>query len=203
MDAQPIRPSRWWYGAATLIFVAGTALAVDWIARSIFWLDSGLQRVIIPGRGELTLQQPGDYQIYYEFRSVVGDRVFMTGEDVPELECHLGPKGSNGKVELDPVAVTTNYDLGSRAGKAILGFRIDQPGDYTLSASYPHGRSGPDIVLAVSRGRAANLLFAVLGGIATASAAFAIAVIIVIAAAMKRSKAKKLAQASQASSQTR
>lgn len=195
MDAQAIRPSRWWYGAAALIFVAGTGASVAILVRVILGMNSGFQRLVVPGQGEISIKDGGSYQVFYEHHSVIGDRVFMTGEDYPNLECQLAPKGSSAKVPLAPAFGTTTYELGGHAGKAILGFRVDRPGVYVLSAHYPAGRSGPDIVLAVGQMNIAGTALTIFGSIAGILASFFLAVVIVIVTAVKRSKAKSLSPA--------
>jgi hypothetical protein len=190
MNGQPIRPSRWWYGVALLVLLAGSALSIVFIVRNIVRMSSGLQRVVVPGEGEIALKARGRYEIYYEHHSAIGDRVFMTGEDFPGLECRLVPKGSIVKVPLAPTSGTTTYEWGGHAGKAILGFRIDRPGEYVLSASYPRGRAGPDIVLAVGQGSVGGTLLAIFGGLAGIFGSFIVAVVIVGVTLVKRSKAK-------------
>jgi hypothetical protein len=191
MDAQPIRPSRWWYGAAAVVLVAGAAICIALIFRIVTQMEKGVQRVIVPGQGELALQEPGSYEIYYEYRTTVGDRVFMTGEELPELECHLVAKGTNAKVALAAASASTSYELGSHAGKSLFGFDIRRPGTYILSAAYPRGRLGPDIVLAVGRETAGGVLAGIFGSLAALFGSFVTALIIVIVTALKRSKAKQ------------
>jgi hypothetical protein len=198
MDAQAIRPSRWWYGAAAFVLAAGAAICIALTFRIVMQMEKGVQRVIVPGQGELALQEPGSYEIYYEYRSTVGDRVFMTGEDLPELECHLVAKGTNAKVALAPASASTSYEFGGHAGKSLFGFEIRQPGNYVLSAAYPRGRAGPDIVLAVGRETAGGVLAAIFGSLAALFGSFAIAVVIVVVTVVKRSKAKKQAAPAQA-----
>lgn len=39
-------------------------------------------QVVVPGSSNITLSQPGKYTIFYEYRSVVGNRIYSTGEEV-------------------------------------------------------------------------------------------------------------------------
>ncbi len=66
----PIRPSRYWYLiAGGLLAAAVTCLTVAVIG--MFSWDRQIQdfqRVPVPGQGEITLTQPGEYVLYVETR---------------------------------------------------------------------------------------------------------------------------------------
>jgi len=66
----PIRPSRYWYLiAGGLLAAAVTCLMVAVIG--MFSWDRQIQdfqRVPVPGQGEITLTQPGEYVLYVETR---------------------------------------------------------------------------------------------------------------------------------------
>ena len=40
-------------------------------------------QVVVPDSSNITLSQPGKYTIFYEYRSVVGNRIYSTGEGIP------------------------------------------------------------------------------------------------------------------------
>ena len=49
-------------------------------------------QVIVPGSGDITLQQTGKYTIFYEYRSVVGNRIYSTGENIPGIIVNITSK---------------------------------------------------------------------------------------------------------------
>ncbi len=191
MIEEEIRPSRWYYGLAGLVFVAGWVLFALFLFKNLSGLSDKLQQVVVPGNVELTLSQPGKYTIYYEYRSVVGTRIFSTAESLPGLECHLLSKATGSSMPLSPVTASSSYTVGGRSGVAVLDFAIDRAGVYELSAGYPEGREGPEVVLAIGQGFAARIVIAVFGGLAIVFGSMAAAVVIAVITLIKRTKAKR------------
>ena len=191
MDDQRITPSRWYYALAALVFVAGWVLFALFLYKNLSGMGAKLQQVVAPGEANLTLREPGHYTIFYEYRSVVGDRVYATNESLSGLECVVVSKGTSAKVVLWPSAINSNYEFGGRSGRSVLEFNIDQPGVYALTAAYPQGQPGPEVVLAVGKDFTAGLLTTVFGSIALVFGAIGIALAIALVTLIKRSKAKK------------
>lgn len=191
MDDQKISPSHWYYALAGVVFVAGWVLFALLLIKSLSGLGAKLQQVVVPGEADITLRERGEYRIFYEYQSVVGNRVYSTEENLSGLKCDLVSKATNSKIALSPSSVNSTYELDGRSGKAVFQFSIDQPGVYQLSAGYPKGQQGPEIVLAVGKDFTARLLLTIFGGIALVFASFAIAVAIALIAFLKRSKKKE------------
>jgi len=191
MIEDEIRPSRWYYGLAGLVFVAGWVFFALFLFQNLSGLSDTLQQVVVPGNVELTLSQPGKYTIYYEYRSVVGTRIFSTEESLPGLECHLVSKTTGSSIPLSRVTASSSYTVGSRSGVAVLDFTIDRAGVYELSAGYPEGREGPEVVLAIGQGFVVRILTAVFGGLAIVFGSMAAAVAIAVITLIKRTKAEK------------
>lgn len=161
LNEQTIRPGRWGYGIALLVFLIGSLLAGVLAFRfvtGLMNLTDSLTQVVVPGTADLTLTETGDYTIFYEHQSVVDGRVYITGEAVPGLDVSLVLKEDGSPVALSPPGTSTTYSVSDRAGVSVLAFSIDRPGTYELSASYPPGRSGPEVVLAVGQGVGRGIL---------------------------------------------
>ncbi len=105
-----------------------------------------IARVVVPGETSLNLEDD-IYLIYYESRSAVDGRQFST-DQLPELLNIKVTSPGGAAVETDPAREVT-YELGGRSGRSILEFWIEEDGKYLLSASYPQGVDGPEVVLAV------------------------------------------------------
>lgn len=191
---QSIRPGRHWYVAAGAVFLIGSLLAGVLAYRfvsGLLNLTDSLTQVVVPGTADLTLEDSGDYTIFYEYQSVVDGRVYMTGESVPGLDVSLVSREDGSPVALTSPATRTTYNVGERAGVSVLSFSIDRPGTYELSASYLPGRSGPEVVLAVGQGVGRGILTSI-GAIFGAGALFcatgALAVAIAVITLVKRRK---------------
>jgi hypothetical protein len=197
MNDNPAGPSRAYYGLAVAVLVAGIALFVVVLWKGISSIPSRVQQVVAPGRAELTLSTSGDYTIFYEYRSVIGNRVYSTGEDVPGLECTLTSKAIGATVPLKDSTLNSNYTFGGRSGRSVFDFYIDRPGTYELTSSYREGRKGEEVVLAVGPGDIAmkmvKMAFLAVG-ILLGSIVLTIAIVLITA--IKRHNAAKRRQTS-------
>ncbi|UCC11173.1 MAG: hypothetical protein JSW02_07380 [candidate division WOR-3 bacterium] len=183
-------PSRWFYGLAVIIALAGSAVFIVFLLGSLGGLTKGLQQIVVPGNYEMMFDKTGTYLVYYEYESVVDGRVFSTGEIISDMQCAVNHKESGRSVRIGPVSASSTYTMGSRAGKAILQFRIDEPGLYEFSAWYDNG--GQDIVLAVGQDFTMGLFVSIFGGIAVLFGSWIIACIIFIITLVRRKKAGRV-----------
>ena len=189
MNGQEIRPGRWLYGLAAVIIVAGWALFVVILWKSLSGLDEGLQQVVVPGTAQLNLAKPGSYTIFHEYESVVGNRIYSSSRGVPGLECTLRSKATGAPVELSGSHSNSTYSLPSRSGVSLLDFRIEHPGIYVLSASYPAGQEGGEVVLAVGQGFGLRIVTGILGSLAVVFGCIGLSVAIAVYTGVKRYKA--------------
>ena len=196
MDSKEIRPGRGFYGLAVVVVVAGFGLFGVTLWKGLSGMGSKLQQVVAPGKAEITLSEPGDYTIFYEHQSVVGNRVYSTGDSVPGLECMLVSKSSASPVELRRSGVDSTYSFGGRSGKSVFDFHIDHPGVYEFSSGYSEGSDGEEVVLAVGKGITSDILMTIFGGLAVVFGSIALAVAIVVITAVKRHKAQRRLQSS-------
>ncbi|MBI4165635.1 MAG: hypothetical protein HY508_07880 [Acidobacteria bacterium] len=187
--AQEIRPGRWLYGLAAVIFVAGWAMFAIVLWKSLSGLDEGLQQVVVPGTAELNLAKPGSYTIFHEHESVVGSRIYSGSETVSGLECSLRSKATGAAVKLSRSTANTHYSTGGRSGVSFLEFRIEQPGVYELSAEYPEGKEGPEIVLAVGQGVGLRIVTGILGSLAIVFGCIGVAIALVVYTGVMRYRA--------------
>jgi hypothetical protein len=127
-SAPTLRPSRWWY------WVAGAALAgaVVWLGLGVFFglrsFGSEFQRVPIPGQGEVSLDKPGGYTLYFEG---------LNGAEIPPFRVLLSSVdgGEEVPIRADDGASTYNWQAGGRAGRPIGTFHVDVPGRYLLQTT--------------------------------------------------------------------
>ena len=153
-------------------------------------------QVVVPGSSDITLSQPGKYTVFYEYRSMVGNRVYSTGETIPSIQVNLVSKDTGDEVPLSSASVNRTYAIGSRSGVGLFDFVIDQPGTYELSASYPgQQEEGQEIVLAIIHTSVIEKIFSSIMGTVTSAIAimfipFVVGVTIIIITFIKRRKAR-------------
>jgi len=160
-------------------------------------------QVVVPGSSDITLSQPGKYTVFYEYQTMVGNRIYSTGEDIPGIQVNLVSKESGDEIPLSSASVNRTYTIGSRSGIGLFDFAIDQPGTYELSSSYPADQGqqeqSPEIVLAVIHSSAVEKLFGsimgtVAGALAIVFIPFVAGVAIIIITFIKRRKASARAR---------
>lgn len=159
-------------------------------------------QVVVPGSSDITLSQPGKYTVFYEYRSMIGNRIYSTGEDIPGIQVNLVSKDTGEEIPLSSASIKRTYTVGGRSGIGLFDFDIDEPGTYVLSASYlatqgqgQEEEQGQEIVLAVFHSSAIEKLFGSImgtvgGAIAIVFVPFAVGVAIIIITFMKRRKAR-------------
>ena len=152
-------------------------------------------QIVVPGTHEIELTEPGEYTIFYEYRSVVDSKVFMTGEALPaELLVSLYKRAGNMEVDLKQPSMNNTYNIGGRAGISLLEFNIDEPGIYLINGRYAGMVEKPDIVLAIGQFRLFGVIF---GAIAIFFASLIITItgcIIILVTYLKSRKLKKEAK---------
>ena len=207
MSSQTIKPSRWYYGLALLVVLVGVPCCVllPFMYLNFTGLPDSLTQVVVPGKRDITLSEPGTYIIYYESKTVVGNKVYSTPSSkervisetrtLSGLECTLISKVTGSPVAISPASRPTGYVVrgvrGRRSGVSVLEFTIAQPGTYEFSAAYAEGRAGPEVVLAIGRDIRWKQTGAVLGMMMLFVGSVAIAILIAAVTFIKRQKAKK------------
>ena len=191
-----IKPSGWYYGFAVLILIVGIVLFVVFIFYNLKTLPEGLTQLVAPGKSNLTLQTTGKYTVYYEYQSVVGGRVYSTGENLPSgLQFSVATKETGANIPISASTMKSSYSIGGRSGVSVFDFEIERPGVYELTSWYSEGQAGPEVVITVGQGFSANLLITVFGGVGICFGASVIAFIITIMTFIKRQRSKRAIEA--------
>jgi hypothetical protein len=80
-----IRPSRWFYLIGIIVLIGGPAVSSAILFPTILSNISNMAaeipstQVLVTSSSDITLSQPGKYTVFYEYRSIVGNRVYSTG----------------------------------------------------------------------------------------------------------------------------
>ncbi len=150
-------PSKLMYVISGLIFIIGiisfVVVLVTGILSSVNSFDN---QVLVPGTRNIELKEPGDYNIYFEYRSIVDGRVFETS-NINGLVCKLKNIDSGEYIRLENSTVNSSYSVNGREGRSLFSFTIDKAGTYEIDASYESG-DGEEAVLAIGKGFGVNLL---------------------------------------------
>lgn len=191
IDMNKIKPTRLYYGLAILIFIIGVLLFVLIIIKSLIGITKGFTRVVVPGKSEILFPKPGKYTIFHEYKSVINNKVYSTGQNLPGLQCTLTDKATGSPISLSPVSISSSYSLGSREGRAIWEFTIDKAGTYELFCWYSETQEGPEVVLAIGTDFTKKLLGKIFLAIAILFGSISSAILITIIIFFKRQKSKK------------
>lgn len=167
---QKITPSRWFYLLGIIVIIAAPVIFGIFLFSSIMPIMSGLSQmpstqVIVPGSSDINLSESGKYTIFYEYQSVVGNRVFSTGENLPEIRVSLVSKETSLEIPLSRPAMSMTYEVGGRSGVAVIAFAIEKPGIYELSINRT-AHQGPEIVLSIIHESILGNFFGSITGIA-------------------------------------
>ena len=173
------RPAAGWYAAAALVAVAALGAAGAFVYHRVTVMTARLIHVVVPGEAELSLDEPGSYTIFHEYRSVINGKVYYANR-LSGLRVTLrAPDG--GRVALKSPSATSRYSISNRAGVSVFAFEAAEPGTYRLAASYEDGRRTPQTVLAIGTGFVRDIIMTVVatltimfGGVGIAIAVAAI-----------------------------
>jgi len=198
MINEAIKPSRWYYGLAVLVFLTGASVFGLFLFENLSGLTDRLPQLVVPGEYEIMLSETGKYTIFHEYQSVVGNRMYSARQDLSGLRCSLISKESGAQVRLYRASMTATYSAGSRAGVSVFNFMVDHPGNYEFSAWYPKGREGPEVVLAIDCGFTRRLMGTIFGGLAIFFGTLGVTAVIAIITFVKRQKAKEQLEANYA-----
>lgn len=183
-----ITPGRGPYVLAVIVLLAGGYIFADTIISSIGGASQGLVQVEAPGESEINLTEAGDYTIFYEYRSVVGGRIYSGPESAPSMEISIMEISTGSEIPVSPASFSSEYDLGSRAGRSLMQFNVERPGTYMIRSSLI---SDPDseVVLAVGHGFVEGIFGTILKGLIVGFGTIALALGIAAYTYYRRQKA--------------
>jgi hypothetical protein len=199
-----IKPSRWFYVIGIIVLIGGPTISSAFLFSTVVsnignMTEVPSMQVVVPGRGDITLSQTGKYTVFYEYQSMVGNRIYSTGEHIPGIQVNLVSKDTGTEIPLSSASMNSTYTIGGRSGIGLFDFTIDKPGMYELSASYPAAQEQqeeqrPEIVLAVIHSSVMEKIFGsimgtVAGALAIVIVPFAVGIAIIVITFLKRRKA--------------
>jgi hypothetical protein len=171
--AGPLRPSRFWYLVAGGLLVAAAVCLMIAVIGMLSWdrQIQDFQRVPVPGRGAVTLTQPGDYVVYVETRG--GCCAWSVGsQNGPpagwSLRLALAPANGGQTIRVSNwTGLPESYSVSGHQGQAAMSFTITRPGTYLIATTDVHPAAVTDLAVGRNILRATLLpLFLLIAGLA-------------------------------------
>lgn len=193
-----IRPGRWLYVLAGVVFFAGLAAFGAFLFAFLSTIGEGYVRIGVPGMSEFALTERGTYVIHHEHKSVLDGKIYSTakGEGLNGLTLELATLPDGRPVPLRQSSMSSTYSFGSYEGTSLMEFTVPGPGRYRLKAALDGASDGaPRGVLSIAKEAVKDILISVFGGIAILFGSSFTALAIVLITFFKRQKAIKAAGA--------
>ncbi len=181
-------PGRKWYVVAGAIFVASFVAFVFFLFTRILGLGDAFDRFVVPGSAVIELEETGRHTVFHESTSTLDGIVYRVG-DVSGLEIEVVAEDGSPVRVVSPMG-SMEYRLGGREGTAMAAFVVEEPGAYSVSATY-RGGAGPETVLAVTRGFGTRIVTTVIGAVVLAMGGTVLAVGIAVTTFVLRHRAKR------------
>jgi hypothetical protein len=141
---------RWHYTIGAILLVVGFILLRVFLYTQAKRILPEIQ-VVVPGVSEFYLPQPGKYTIFYEYESIIGEKIYSTGESLPEMVVRLQSKQDYRKIDLSKPSRAKKYKIRGRSGVSVLEFKAKDSGNYLLFTEYRYGAGHPELVFAISK----------------------------------------------------
>jgi len=180
-------PPAWLYGLGAAIIIIPIVLAIVFLIVDLFESNPNT-RVVVPGTHELHLDS-GKYIIFYEYQSSIDGKGYSTGEYLKGVVVSLHSEGTSQLIPVSTASGDMSYQIGSRAGKSLFEFEIEESGSYILVVRYQDGSSSPEVVFAL--GPQFDILGVILRSIGIGFAGFIVGGILILWVLIKRRRSRE------------
>ncbi len=161
MLQKDVKPSKMYYILSGLILIVGIILfiflLITGISSTIEKIDN---QVVVPGSKTIVLNEKGKYNVFFEYKSTIDNKVYETSS-ISGLICTLKHNKTGELITLNNSSINSNYSVFGRSGRSIFEFMIDEPGEYEIEAWYETGE-GEQAVLAIGKGFGESLIRTIL-----------------------------------------
>jgi hypothetical protein len=190
MNGTEIRPSRWYYGLAGFIGAVGAVIVIFNVVTSIRSIEQSGTQIVVPGKKDISISEPGKYTVYHEHISTVGGIHYASEGKVTGLRCEMAEKITGRAAKMYRTPASERYSIGDREGISMFKADIERPGTYEFSCAYEAGQGGPEIVLAMWQGLMDKIFRLVIGSLIILFLCEGACTAIIVVTAVKRDKAK-------------
>ncbi len=175
---------------AAILYLVGVVPSVILGWAGFRGLSDPLVRFVAPGIAEATIEQPGDYTVFYEYRSEIDGREFSTPNTVPPMEIVMFPEGGGQPVSILASNGGMSYEFGSKAGRSIGALSLDEATTYDVSAEYTNRATQPEIVLGLGYEKGRSVAQLVIGTIGFFLSGMVASVIFFVGRSRRRREAR-------------
>ena len=169
-------------------------LGVAGFIASLFFglkdLNKQLLRFRIPGSAELTLNEPGTYTIFHEYKSDFEGKIYNTDSNISGLTIKVVEKDNGKEIPLSGPSSSTTYDFSNHSGYSIKKFKIEKPGVYVFTGEFED--ESPDTILAVGNKVTSTLLKTVLGSLTIMFLTLGVSITLLVIGIIKLTKKNKI-----------
>lgn len=178
-----VRPSKWWFGAAGLVAVAGIVVAI--VIAVLGVLDyaervENFDRADVPATLQVDITRPGGYSIYHEYSGAFDDVTYVREPTITVMD----PSGD--AVDLDRYDAVVTYAASGFEGEGLFTFEAEETGTYQVTAE---GGTGSGV--AVGRGLGRGLSPYIGGSVVVGLLGVVAGAVMAIVVGVKRSQSRR------------
>lgn len=188
---EKIKPSILYFFVAGIIFISGVIVFILLLVNGLKTITSGGEQVLAPGTSTISLNETGNYTIFYEYESVLNGEVYSTSKSLNKFFCKVNKKSDGSDIALNNSTMKTTYTLGSRSGVSIFNFQVNEVGEYDLTGTYLEGIEGKKIVLFIKKSNVFKNISSIIISILVLLVSIGTSVGIMVVTIVKRQKCKK------------
>jgi hypothetical protein len=104
------------------------------------------------------------------------------------VQVAITSKSTGRAVGVSRAWVNSHYSIGGKRGMSMYSAEIPAPGEYVVEGSYPAGKSGGEVTLALGRSSVLGIVLTVLGCIAILGGSIGIGVGLIVTTAIRRNR---------------
>lgn len=161
-------PGRFWYAVALIIFIVSMFAPAAIVLYRVFGNAEAVVQIIAPETKTVRLAS-GTYTIFSESRAVVNGEIIISQGSVSGLR--VAVQNARGEeIPVGPVRIASRYSHGGQTGFGVFEVRIQETGDYRVSATYRDQRPGQRAILSLRKDFLGNLLTSILLAVGVALA---------------------------------
>lgn len=166
---------------ALVVFIGCIGVSIYWLLGRVSSMDKGMIRVIAPGTSTFQIEKPSTYTIYYEYKGVIDGKVFTSNANLGDITIVVSSSAGD-ILPIEPLNISSTYDLGNRSGIGIYTFNASAPGEYTITSTYDEGVDYGRFILAIGTDFTQSILISVFGMLGILFGAFILAGLLVLLA---------------------
>ncbi len=169
----------WPYLLAGGVFVLGIIFMIYQVFAIVDDFSASDLRFIAP-QSEVVLQlEPGEYTVYYEYKTYFEEVYYDTGNSINGLKLKIKNTLSNEEVKVKNSTFSSSYTNSDGSGVSVLDFEIKKSGEFKISSSFTDSEH-EKVILSIGKTMAWNFINSVFGIFAILIGSMLLSVLIAI-----------------------